>query len=236
MKYALALALPLYFGCAAPKVVEKPSPIIVEITPTTEGDITENDPFLEEEIPFKKVVRMVTGSFTQLLRQQKKETLEGTIYFENSDHLFEYHYEPLPFCEPDSKEKYAGKITLEYYSSQEIEGKKITTLTTLTDVAPFGSIDRVELFVDGTVQIPFYANYEANTEAQQLQEALFRHIYQVLDQHSQLNAAWENFESESITKDTKWHAYKVHHELLQSLLAQDSLPWEKLKIYNPCEL
>ena len=103
MRYALTLALPFYFSCAVPKVTEKSNPIIVEISPAAEGDLSENEPFLEEEgIPFKRVVGVVTERFSQLLRQQHQQTLEGTIYFDNSNQSFEYHYEPLPFCEADS--------------------------------------------------------------------------------------------------------------------------------------
>src|SRR3989344_1874486 len=160
MRYALTLALPFYLSCAVPKVTEKSNPIIVEISPAAEGDLSENEPFLEEEgIPFKRVVGVVTERFSQLLRQQHQQTLEGTIYFDNSNQSFEYHYEPLPFCEADSGERYLGKITFEYASSQEMGKKKMITTTTLTDVAPFGSVDKIGLLVNGTVRIPFYADY-----------------------------------------------------------------------------
>ncbi|HLD79538.1 MAG TPA: hypothetical protein VJA18_03185, partial [Candidatus Nanoarchaeia archaeon] len=211
-----------------------PTPIIVELTPASEG--YRDDSYLEEDIPFEKVVRVVTDSFTQILRQHNINTLEGTIKFENSNQAFNYHYEPLPFCEADSKERYIGKITFEYYSSQEINGKKMSTLTTLTDVAPFGSADRVELFVDGTVRIPFYANYKAGWKTQQLHERLFRQVYHVLERHAQHNAAWKGFDIGAIVKDEKWQTYRLHHDFLQGLLAQEPLPWEKLRIFNPCEL
>ena len=233
MKYILAL-LPLYLSCAAPKIVEKPNPIIVEITPAAESD--RDDSFLEEDTPLEKVVSVVTDSFTQILRQYNMQTLEGTIKCENSNQAFDYHYEPLPFCEADSTEKYIGKITFEYYSSQEINGKKMSTLTTLNDVAPFGSVDRAELFVGGTVRIPFYANYKAGWKAQQLHEALFRQVYQVLERHAQHHPTWKGFDIGAIVKDEKWQTYKLHHDLLQGLLAQEPLPWEKLRIFNPCEL
>lgn len=234
MKYLPALLLPVQVSCSLPKVIEKPGPMIIEIESTKQT--VEEETIFSEEISYKKVVGFVRDSFAQMQRQQHKPTLEGRIYASNSNQLFEYHYEPLLFCEPDSEKRYAGKITFQYYSSEEIGNKKMSTLTTLTDVAPFGSVDKVELFVDGTVQTPFYANYPAGWKARQLHEHLFRHIYQVLERHAQHHTTWEDFDRGAITKDDKWQTYKLHHELLQSLLSQEPLRWEELKIYNPCEL
>lgn len=236
MKYLSALILPFYVGCVTPKVEMPPKSVVINLDPTNRETTDYEEHFSEEEISFKRITGFMTDSFDQILRQYNKPTLEGKILFENSNQAFNYHYEPLPFCEADSKEKYAGKITFEYYSAEEIENKKISTLTTLTDVAPFGSVDRVELFVDGTVRIPFYANYKPDRKALQLHEHLYRHIYQVLERHAQRHATWEDFDIGAITKDDKWQTYKLHHELLQSLLSQEPLRWEELKIYNPCEL
>ncbi len=233
MKYALAI-LPLYLGCTIPKPVEKPRPIVIEIEPSIKE--VGKETIFEEEISYKRVVGFTTESFTHMLRQQRRQTLAGRLYFNNSDHLLEYHYEPLPFCDPDRHERYEGKITFEYYSSEQIGNKKLSTLITLTDVAPFGTVDRVELFVDGTARIPFYANYPAGGKAQKLHEALFRIMYSEMELHAQRNTTWDNFEPEKIIGDKNWATYKVHQELLHNLFSQEPLRWEELKIYNPCGL
>lgn len=234
MKYTLTL-LPFYLNCA-PQVNVAPKPVVISLDPTNQDTIEYEEHLSQEEISFKRITAFVTDSFIQISRQYQKPTLEGRIFFDNSNQLFEYHYEPLPFCEADSQKKYPGKITFEYYSNEEVGNKKMSTLTTLTDVAPFGSVDRVELFVDGTVRIPFYANYKAGWKAQQLHEKLFKHIYQILEHHTQSHATWEDFNMGAVIKDEKWQTYKLHHELLQSLLSQEPLTWEELRIFNPCEL
>lgn len=234
MKYTLAL-LPFYLSCAAPQVEKlPPKTVVVDLDSANESIGPENENEQPEEISYKRIIGFTTDSFARMQRQQNKPVLEGTIYFENSNQTFNYHYESLPFCEPDSKDKYIGKITFEYASFEEIGTKKMNTLTTLTDVAPFGYVDRVELFVDGTVRIPFYANYKAGRAAQQLHEALFRILYLEMEQHTQKNATWENFNLERIVKDKNWATYELHHQLLQSLFSQEPLRWEELKIYNPC--
>ncbi|MBI2125083.1 hypothetical protein HYU08_00850 [Candidatus Woesearchaeota archaeon] len=234
MKYALAL-LPLYLSCSWPEAqTPAQKAIVVNLDQRTRNAPEEEEEQLGE-IPVQRAVKFVTDSFRQILREQDRQTLEGTVYFERSDHLFHYHYEPLPFCEADSGARYEGKITFEYHSSEQVEKKTMSTIITLTDVFPFGPVDNVKLSIDGTARLPFYGNYQPNQQAQQLHEVLFRELSQEVEKHQLHYRSFDNFDLMRVAKDN-WQNYKVHHQLLHGLLAQEPLPWEKLRIFNPCEL
>ena len=236
MKQILTLALPLYLSCAAPQV-EKPSPkvVIVDIGSANPMSPEEDLPPTTREPPFKQVLYELTDHFEQILRQQKKRSLEGMLYLENSNDSFSYNYDKGMFCNPDAKTAYFGKITIQYNSSQTVKDKYQAILTTLTDVPPFGSVDKVELFTTGTVRTSFYANYEVSPEAEKLYERLLRQLYAELQLHSQNNASWENFALDRITKDERWETYKLQQDLLKKLLSQEQLPFEKIQFFNPCE-
>ncbi len=236
MKYPIALALPFYLSCAAPQTEKITPTVIVDVGSANAVRIRANLAPTREELQFKQVMGKVTHDFEQILRQHKKQSLEGIMSFNNSNEAFGYNYDSNMFCNPEAARAYFGKITFQYYSSQSVDDKYLTTLITLTDLAPFGSVDKVELFVDGAVRAPFYATYEVNPEAEKLYERLVWQLYNELELHSTKNASWENFSWEKMTKDKKLGAYRRHQDLLQKLLSQKSLSWEKTRIYNPCDL
>ena len=236
MKHLIPLILPFYLGCAAPQTEKITPTVIVDVGSANAVRIRANLAQTQEELQFKQVIGKVTHNFEQILRQQKKQSLEGIMSFNNSNEAFSYNYDNTLFCNPEAARAYFGKITFQYYSSQSVDDKYRTTLITLTDVAPFGSVDKVELFVDGAVRTPFYATYEVNPEAEKMYERLVRQLYLELELHSKKNTSWENFSWEKMTKDIKLGAYQRHQDLLQKLLSQKSLSWEKTQIYNPCDL
>ena len=231
MKRALALSLPLYLSCAAP---QKTANMVVEIESVTPVNVKENLP-RSEEPSSKQVMGRVTDHFEQILHQNQKQALEGMILFKNTTDSFSYNYDKGMFCNPDAKRAYFGKITVQYYTSRNVGGNDQAILTTLTDVPPFGSVDRVELFVNGQAKTPFYGNYEVSREAQKLYERLLQDLYTELELRSQNKTPWKDFALERITKDTRGGAYKLHQKLLTKILSHQQISWENIQIYNPCD-
>ena len=234
-KYTLTL-LQFSLSCAPPQKVEEPAPIVIDLGKSNPPTMEEELEYFSSELGFKEVARSTEDSFQKIAKLQNRASLEGTMYLDNSNQRFTYHYQPFPFCEQYTDNRYDGKIVFEYHSSSKTGEKKMSNVVTLTDVTPYGSLDKVELHVDGDVPFPVDTTFRSSWKAQQLHERLFRTAYQEIAEHYQHNRSLENFELQRIAMDKNWETYKLNHELLQSFLDQEPLFWDKIRIFNPCEL
>lgn len=232
MKYALALSLPLYLSCAAQQVS---SPAVIKIEPSSTFMDEEEQIFSPRERPFRKEMRFVMGSFRQMMRQQNKKTLEGVLSFEESTESFDYSYDTSTFCDLDTRDKFNGKISLEFSQIRGIQGRYKTTTVILTDLPPFGSADKIEIRVDGLAQNPIYAVYNIDSKAQQFYESLIRKLSEEFGKHDAQHHSWKDFQFMRATNDEQRKIHQAYKKVTQMLKNNNPISLKKIHIYNPCE-
>ena len=209
---------------------------IVDISTPSRFSIEEKFSYASAEPNPKEVASKLQGYFTQILLERRQPSLGGSLGFENSNDLLEYSYNTSTFCNFDTKKASHGKITLEYHSFQQWKGQNSFSAITLTDVAPFGSVDKVQVLVDKDVKVPFYANYAPGKKVQKFYGSLLRGLEHELEQYAQRHSTFNDFDfADKVIHYKSREITREHEKLLISLLRQEPLPGKDIQLYNACD-
>ncbi|GEM_PF-3633967 len=233
MKYALAL-LPLYLNCT-PSIPQ--APVVEQIEPSimVQEDEVVN---VRENPSSKQVARLVIDSFRQIIRQANTKSLGGVLRFDNETTSVDYNYDTSPFCDMDTRQKFEGKITFEYSRIEGITEYRTTTVI-LTDVPPFGSVDKIELRIDrtknGRVERPLYGAYNVDYKAQAFYDILMNKIGKELESHQAQYHNWNNFPYTKTAIDEEGKVNYFYNKVMKMVADTEPISIRKIHIYNPCD-
>src|SRR3989344_4353721 len=195
MKSALAFQ-PFYLSCA-----QEPQPMIpiVDIEFSKKMSVEKEISNQPVEPSIKEIVSKLQGHFNQILRERQQSSLEGTISLANSNDSFEYHYDTAHFCNFDTKKAYPGRLVLLYHSFPSWKEQHFFSNITFTDVAPFGSVERVQVFVDKENRVaPLQADYAPRKQVQKFYSSLLRELEHKLTEYQKKHSTFKDFDIQLI--------------------------------------
>ena len=234
-KYAFALFPALYSGCAADSPPMTP---IVDIGFSKKMSVEKEISDQPVEPSIKEIVSKLQGHFNQILRERQQSSLEGTISLANSNDSFEYHYDTAHFCNFDTKKAYPGRLVLLYHSFPSWKEQHFFSNITFTDVPPFGSVERVQVFVDKENRVaPLQADYAPRKQVQTFYSSLLRELEHKLTEYQKKHSTFKDFDFvDLVTQHRNKEVVREQNKLLISLLSQEQLPIMKVQLYDSCEI